>query len=129
VRASFESFNAHDISVMERALADNYKLFESGLPADADKKAALASTKAFFTAFPDIKATVTDVWAAGDYVVATGSIAGTNTGPAPDLGIAQPTGKPVRARFFEIFKLQDGKIVEDWLFYNSAAFAAQLGLK
>ena len=39
------------------------------------------------------------------------------------------TGKKVTMHFCEIVKFADGKQVEDYLFFNGAAFAAQLGMK
>jgi predicted ester cyclase len=68
------------------------------------------------------------MWAAGDYVVFTGTLSGTNTGDMPSAGIKK-TGKKVNVHFCEIVKFEGGKQVEDYLFFNGAAFAAQLGLK
>jgi len=39
------------------------------------------------------------------------------------------TGKKVVGRFCEIFKIEGGKITEDYLFFNGAAFMAQLTAK
>jgi len=128
-RAMVETFNKHDLKGLEATMADNYKLIEIGQSADKDKKGSLASTKEFFAGFPDVASTPTSTWAAGDYVVIEGSISGTNKGPLPSMGITKATGKTVKGRFFEILKYENGKIIEDWLFYNGAAFAAQLGLK
>jgi predicted ester cyclase len=61
-------------------------------------------------------------------VVVTGTFEGTNLGNLPSMGVKK-TGKKVSAHFFELFRLENSLCVEDWLFYNGAAFAAQLGLK
>lgn len=128
VNAELAAFNKHDIAGVAAALADNYMLHEIALPADTDKKKSLASTRELFGAFADVKLTTSRAYGAGDYVVVTGTFEGTNTGPLPAMGIKQKTGKHVVSHFVEIFRLEKGKIAEDWLFYNGAAFAGQLGL-
>jgi predicted ester cyclase len=129
VRAMMDAGNKHDFKAMESFMADDYMLIEVGQPKDLDKKAALAANKEFLAAFKDMTATASDVWAAGDYVVIVGKIDGTNTGAAPGMGIMKPTNKKVTGRFLEICKIENGKVKEDWLFYNGASFAAQLGIK
>lgn len=129
VRAMMEAGNKHDFKAMETFMADNYKLIDVGQPQDLDKKAAMAASKEFLGAFKDLQATASDVWAAGDYVVIVGRIDGTNTGPMPSMGIAKATNKKISGRFLEICKIENGKVTEDWLFYNTAAVASQLGLK
>jgi predicted ester cyclase len=128
MQAMMAASNAHDIKAMTAGMADGYKMIEIGRPADMDAKAALASTKEMLSAFPDVKFTNLNVWAAGDYVVATGNFEGTNTGDIKSMGVKK-TGKAVKSQFLEICRFENGKIKEDWLFYNGAAFAAQLGLK
>lgn len=129
VRAMMEAGNKHDFKAMESFMADNYKLIEVGQPKDMDKKSALAASREFLAAFKDMTATANDIWAAGDYVVIAGAVNGTNTGPMPAMGITTATNKKVTGRFLEICKIENGKVTEDWLFYNGASFATQLGLK
>ena len=93
-----------------------------------DKAASQASLKELFTSFPDVKITPVTMWAAGDYVVVTGTFEGTNLGDIPSMGVKK-TGKKMSAHFFELFKLENSLTRHDWLFYNGAAIAAQLGLK
>jgi predicted ester cyclase len=126
VKLLFEIINKHDAAGTAALLADNYRLHEVARPADANKKESLASTKELFKAFPDVKIEPSKVFAAGGYVVAIGSFEGTNDGDMPSMGLKK-TGKKVTNRFLEIFRLEGGKVVEDWLFYNGAAFMAQLG--
>jgi predicted ester cyclase len=125
----FDSFNRHDLPAADALMADSYVLHEIARPQDLDKKANDASTLELIQGFPDVKVTATDTWGAGDYVVATGTLSGTNKGAIPSMGVKKATGKPVQLKFLEIFRLENGKIVEDWLFYNGASFAAQLGLR
>jgi len=127
-RASIDAFNKHDLKAIEAATPDNYKLIEIAQPKDLDKKGALASLKELFGGFPDATLTSQTMWAAGDYVVIEGTLTGTNTGDLKSMGLKK-TGKKVTLRYLDIVRFENGKGVEEWLFYNGAAFAGQLGLK
>jgi steroid delta-isomerase-like uncharacterized protein len=62
-------------------------------------------------AFPDAQVTVEDVMAEGDRVAARVVMRGTHRGEFQ--GIA-PTGKRVEVRAIDIFRVENGKIVEHW---------------
>jgi predicted ester cyclase len=128
IQARLEAFNKHDVGALAASITDKYALHEIALPADSDKKKSLASLIDLFKAFGDVKLTASKVYGAGDYVVEIGTFEGTNTGPMRDMGLKKGTGKHVAARYIEVFRLENGKIAEDWLFYNGLAFAGQLGL-
>lgn len=128
VRAMYDALAKKDVKAMQAAMADDFKLVEVAQPMDMDKKAADKSMGEFMKAFPDVAPTVTSIWAAGDFVIVEGSIAGTNTGAMPAMGIKKPTGKKISVRFMEVYEMSGGKVKTDWLFYNGAAFASQLGL-
>ena len=101
IQAQLEAFNKHDVAASASSLADNYVLHEVALPADSNKKQALASLKDLFKGFGDVKLTASQVYGAGDYVVVIGTFEGTNTGPMPDLGIKKgptSTSSPVTSR-------------------------------
>jgi predicted ester cyclase len=128
VRKTFAALNAHDAKGLMATLAENYRVIESARPTDLNKKQAEASTKELFSGFPDVRITPVTMWAAGDYVVVSGTFEGTNTGDMPSMQLKK-TGKKVSLHFFEVFKVENGLCTEDWLFFNSAAFMAQLGVK
>jgi predicted ester cyclase len=128
IQAQIEAFNKHDVKGLAATVADGYVLHEIAMPADLDKKKDLVSLAELFKGFGDVQLSTSQVYGAGDYVVVAGTFEGTNTGPVPSMGLKKRTGKRVVARYLEIFRLENGKVAEDWLFYNGAAFAAQLGL-
>ena len=66
-------------------------------------------------------------WGAGDYVVATGTWSGTNTGDMPGTKMKK-TGKSVALQFVEVDRFAAGKTKNIWIFTNGAAAAAQLGM-
>jgi predicted ester cyclase len=97
-------------------------------PKDQSANESVAGLVDMFKAFPDGALVPASIWGAGDYVVAVGRFQGTNTGPSPMMGIKRATGKAVGVGYLEIARFENGKVKEDWLFYNGMAFASQLGL-
>ena len=78
----------------------------------------------FRVAFPDIGATLYEVVAQDDLVVARYTLAGTQQ--APFAGIAA-TGKRVTLAGMGMFRLVDGRIVEGWGCADFFGFLQQLG--
>jgi predicted ester cyclase len=122
-RALFDAVNKHDLKALADMTPDNYKSYTASTPAGLGKKESMASTKELFSAFADVRITPTEMWAAGEYVVVTGTFEGTNTGDMPSMGLKK-TGKKISSKFLEIFRFENGKCVEDWLFYNGNAWAS-----
>jgi predicted ester cyclase len=126
--AFLEAFNKHDDKALVPLAADDATQHIAGLPADAKGKAEmLANAKMYWTAFPDVTVTHDSVLSAGDYTVAVGSATGTNSGPMPPA-VKKPTGKKVTVKTIEFRKWKDGKVAAEWVFFNGAAMAEQLGL-
>jgi len=76
-------------------------------------------------AFPDVKATVVDLLADGDKVVALVSIHGTHQGA---FRAASPTGKPITVMAINIFRIENGKMVEHWGLADRLSALQQLGI-
>ena len=127
-RASTDAFNKRDVKALAAFNTPDVVFHDLTQPKDMNAKENEAMMGGFFTAFPDARLTLDSSWGAGDYVVTRGTFEGTNKGAAPAMGIKKPTGKPVRVRFLEITRLEGGKYKEDWLIFDSMAFAGQLGL-
>lgn len=124
-----EAFNKHDTKSMNDAFADDLVWSEIGVPKDWNKKEAIANHEALFKGFSNLKITPAAMWAAGDYVVATGTFAGKNDGPVADMGIKKPTNKEMSLTFCQLFKYnKDGKLVGSWGYWNSMKFAMDLGM-
>ncbi len=84
------------------------------LPGDPSAKLIDTFKETFSEAregFPDLTVTIEDVMAEGDRVTARVTMRGTHRGEFQ--GIA-PTGKRVEVRAIDMFRIEDGKIVEHW---------------
>jgi predicted ester cyclase len=127
MRAQMAAYNSHDARGVDAFNAPDLVYHDMTMAADQTAKENLAGTLEFFRAFPDAKLVPLSAWGAGSYVVVAGRFAGTNKGPMPSMGIKKPTGKAVSARYLDIARWENGKIKEEWLFYNGMAMAGQLG--
>jgi predicted ester cyclase len=127
-KAQIGAFNSHDAKGSTGDTAPDAIFRDITAPKDMTAKENVAGTVEMFKAFPDAKLAPSSIWGAGDYVVVVGRFEGTNTGPFPMMGIKKATGKPVGVGYLEVVRFENGKVKEDWLFYNGMAFASQLGL-
>ena len=99
--------NDHDPDAVDGFVAVDYinhsEYVEDGREANRD----FWST--FFTAFPDIDATMDDLVVAGDRVVGRFTYRGTHAGP---LYGVPPTGNAIEMRSIDIWRTHNGEFVE-----------------
>jgi predicted ester cyclase len=79
-----------------------------------------------YSAIPDMKHVITDIFAVKDMVVARFFVQGTHQ--AELEGIA-PTGKKVVISGISIFRIKDGQVVEEIEDANMLGFYQQLGME
>ena len=78
----------------------------------------------FREAFPDIRADIQVEIAEGDLVAVVARFTGTHQGEF--IGIP-PTGKKVAVLALDVSRIRDGKFVEHWGLFDTAALMEQLG--
>lgn len=78
----------------------------------------------FFAAFPDIQIQLDDVIAAGDRVATRGRMRGTHRGDF--MGIPA-TGKRVDVGYIDIWRIENGKAIENWVQLDLLGMMQQLG--
>src|SRR6185295_13766919 len=122
-----EHFNAHDQKAMEADFPDDLSWVEVAFAKDQTKKEMLKGLAEFQKGFSDMKIQTTGVWAAGDYVVVTGRLSGTNDGEVKSMKLKK-TGKKFDTSFMEDDKFKNGKPQTVWIFYDGMAFAKQMGM-
>jgi predicted ester cyclase len=81
------------------------------------------------TAFPDYRDTILALVAEGDRVAAHVLFSGTHTGVFEygELGPWAPTGRSMQCWEFFVYRLADGKIVEQSALWDKLSFQEQLG--
>lgn len=115
--------NQHDPDAVEGFVAAGYinhnPFVEDG------REANRAFWAGFFTAFPDLTATMDDLIQAGDRVAGRFTYRATHRGPF--YGIA-PTGRPIEMRSIDIWRVQGGEFAEHWDELNLLEVFQQLGV-
>ena len=79
----------------------------------------------FRRAFPDLRMSVDLILAEGDLVAARWTTTGTHTGPWADV---PPTGKTMTFSGVNVFRFEDGKVVELWNHRDDLGLMQQLGV-
>ncbi len=92
----------------------------AGMPQETNQFLSL-----YLGAFPDVQATVEDLMADGDKVVARVSYRGTHQGAFRGI---PPTGKQVALMGINIFRIANGKLVEHWGLTDRLAVLQQIGV-
>ena len=120
-----EIWSKGNIELIDDVFADN---FVGHFPAGTvhGREGVLDRVTAHRTAFPDWTEEIDDTIADGDRVVVRFTSRGTNLGEF--LG-NPPTRNRVEISEVSIFKLSDGKIVEQWVFPDMLSMQHQLGQK
>jgi predicted ester cyclase/ketosteroid isomerase-like protein len=90
-------------------------------PGPGGSKAKIAS---FIAAFPDIRFTFESEVASGDKIAGRGYFTGTHKGPFAGI---PATGKQVKVRFMDLWRFEDGKVVEYWGQPDVMGLMQQLG--
>jgi len=123
-----EGWNQGNGAVFDELAAPNWVFHD---PARPDVR-TLADYKRFFTesrnAFPDFHATIEDMIAEGDQVVARYTLRATHTGDFVTPMHIPATGKQVTVTGIVIVRFAGGKGVEVWEQDDDLGFFQQLGL-
>jgi predicted ester cyclase len=123
-QAIFDAWNRHDEDGFESLIDANYVCHCFADPTEGDFTSQRASNQGIWHSFSDAHLS-TKLWAAGDYVVAQGALTGTNDGPIPSIAV-QATGNHVEVPYLQLDRFENGKVREEWLFYNVDTLAAQI---
>lgn len=133
VRSAYvDGMSRRDMNVIRRCFHDDYICrFPSGDSLDGFP-AFIAFLEAFLDAFPDMTFTVEDALGEGDRVAVRWLGVGTHTRPfrafAPDEAGIPASGRSVRFTANDIYRIADGKIVEEWNSLTDADVKFQLGV-
>jgi predicted ester cyclase len=128
IKGQMDAWSKHDGPAVDMYEADDYVFHDVTQPSDQNKAQAAQMNRDYWKAFSNARINTTSAWSAGDYVTVTGTFGGTNDGDFLALKLKK-TGKKISVPFVDIFRLQGGKLKEEWLFFDSASFVSQMGVK
>ncbi len=125
VRQMFEkAINQRDTSVFDSFIDPRYTNHDMPTPGPGPEgmKAVMG---AFFEAFPDMRIIVEQTVGEGDLVCTRGYFIGTNDGEF--MGIPA-TGKTVNVKYMDMWRIADGKAVDNWVRLDMLGLMQQLGV-
>ncbi len=126
IQRFWEGFNSHNLDIWDEVCAPDFLNHDPGFPQpDADLATIKRTiTQLMFGAFPDMQAIEQDLFADGDKVVTRRILQGTHRGEF--MGIA-PTGKAVSAGGVWLSHLRDGKLKQQWVYFDALGILHQVG--
>jgi len=124
------AWDSHDTDAFVGLFADDFEFTDSSAPTPMRSREEVKGyMAAWYTAFPDMRASETNRVVGEDSVAVEVEFTGTNTGPLMMGGQTIPaTGRSVTGHGTYFAKAQDGRITEFHSHPDSAELMMQLGL-
>jgi len=120
-----EAFNAGRLEVVDELVASDFVEHDPSLTEEVRGPAGVKELiTGYRAAFPDIRITIEDQIADGDYVVSRWSGTGTHQG---ELMGMPATGKQATVTGITIDRIADGRIAESWDNWDTLGLMQQLG--
>jgi steroid delta-isomerase-like uncharacterized protein len=122
-----EARNTPNLGLLDNIYAEDVVVHDAGVPEDI---VGLEALKAYYegshTGFPDLRMEIGETFFAEDKIVFPWTVHGTHTG---DLRGMPPTNQAVSFSGVAIDRIEDGLIVEEWVYYNLLDLMQQLGME
>ena len=127
-RRLIEVHNTKDFATLDELFAPNY-IDHTAPPGQNDAAARKQRIIMYCTAAPDLHCAIDEVIASGDKVVLRWTTRATHTG-APlqtPLGEVMPAGRQTAVSGVNVLHIADGRIAEEWSYWDEVAWLQQLG--
>jgi steroid delta-isomerase-like uncharacterized protein len=131
IAAHISAFNSHNSTAWAERYAPNAVIHDPQYPQPLCGRAAIQKDiEDFYTAFPDIRFTVTTSIGSEGVGALEGTATGTHRGPMESPGGTVPaTNKSMTMAFAAFVRIDDsGQITEERRYYDVAGMMQQLGL-
>jgi steroid delta-isomerase-like uncharacterized protein len=125
-RRYFEAYSTGDIDAVMEFVAPHYALHPGGGGEPMNSRQRKRDEMVFFRAFSNIQAIVEDQVAEGDKVVSRTTMYCTHTGEYHGI---PATGKRIAIPYIDIMLIKAGKIVEEWVEYDTMNILQQLRVR
>jgi predicted ester cyclase len=106
-----EVWEKANLAAIDKYLAPNYRRYLSPVAEPLLLEGQKQRLAGFRVAFPDVKITIEDIFAEGDYVIFRSTMRGTHHGVFQGI---KPTGRPITATLIDIIRVEQDKFVEHW---------------
>jgi steroid delta-isomerase-like uncharacterized protein len=122
-----EAFNARNLDVTDEVYAPSFVYEAPGFELAPGPEGVKEALRMQFSALPDTRLTVDELFAEGDKVVTRFTTRGMHTGEGGFFGIP-PTGRRIATSGITISRLANGKIVEAWTQADALGMLQQMGV-
>ena len=123
-RMEEEVFNKRNVAAVDVFISPDYVLRTAPEGTPGDRDAAREAIAMYLQAFPDLHISIDQLLAEDDRVIGVFTFTGTHAG---DLFGIPPTQKQVSVRQIAIYRIADGKVVEEWECSDQLGLMQQLG--
>jgi len=120
-----EGLNQNQPGVFDELIAPDFVLYDPPPGIAHDRAGFRQLIETFRNAFPDLQVTFEAEFADGDYVIHRGYGTGTHQGEFQGI---PPTGKQFKINFMHIWRVANGKAVENWVQMDMLGLMQQLGV-
>jgi steroid delta-isomerase-like uncharacterized protein len=117
-------WNTEDFNAVDDLYATDYVRHHPTPSANVSFNDFRNTVTALHASFPDCAFTFHDTLVKDDKILIFASFTGTNTGSLEDL---PPTGKKASVSGVYVFRIVEGKIAEEWTYFNLLSYYEQLG--
>lgn len=125
LQTAFAALNRRDLNSCTALMTDDFIINIAEMPYQKrGQKAWREHAELLFAAFPDIKVTVDEIFGAADRIAVRVTLTGTHRGEF--LGNAG-TGKTISYKSYEIYRVADGKLAEEWICSDMLTLLTQVG--
>jgi steroid delta-isomerase-like uncharacterized protein len=123
-----EAFNAHDADARAAIEAPDIELVMPGGIELRGRDQVMEVVRAFWEALSDGRIIADELLAAGDVVVAEGTLAGMHDGTfRTPQGEIPPSGNQVTVRYVTVKRFENDRLVSEHLYFDQLEFLQQLG--
>jgi steroid delta-isomerase-like uncharacterized protein len=122
-----EVFNKGNLNLLNQLVDNNYVGRDPSQPNEVRGPEGLKKNlQELRTAFPDLTLKIEDIFCEGDKVCCRWTGSGTHKGEY--LGLSPTNKKASMVVGLEVFRLSNGKIVEDWNVWDTMGWMKQIGV-
>lgn len=125
MREAFAALNRKDIDACVALMTPDFIINLAGAPyQQRGIRAWRKNVDILFSAFPDAQVHIDDMFGTDDKVAVRVRITGTHRG---EFVGNPPTGKPISYESNELYRLENGKVAEEWICSDMLTLMTQIG--
>ena len=125
VKTFYNYLDSHDTSSFSNLIHKNFVSFFGSSEDSITLVELKPLMRSFYSAFPDFKHHIKNIFASGDFVVCHAKYTGTHKG---DFMNIPATGIKISFKGIHIFKIKEGSIIELHEVADNLSFMTQIGL-